>query len=80
MNKRTQNTNKKRLLKFPKISLSHNANMGERYRDSSSSLMDKQDSLESRIKLVKERVNTACIVNGRSPNSVTLPAYQKQTQ
>ena len=39
--------------------------------------MDKQDSLESRIKLVKERVNAACIVNGRSPNSVTLLAVSK---
>ena len=39
--------------------------------------MGKQDSLESRIKLVKERVNTACIVNGRSPNSVTLLAVSK---
>ena len=39
--------------------------------------MDKQDSLESRIKLVKERVNAACIVNGRSPDSVTLLAVSK---
>ena len=39
--------------------------------------MCKQDSLESRIKLVKERVNAACIVNGRSPNSVTLLAVSK---
>ena len=39
--------------------------------------MDKQDSLESRIKLVKERVNAACIVNGRLPNSVTLLAVSK---
>lgn len=39
--------------------------------------MDKQDSLESRIKLVKERVKAACIVNGRSPNSVTLLAVSK---
>ena len=39
--------------------------------------MGKQDSLESRIKLVKERVNAACIVNGRSPNSVTLLAVSK---
>ena len=39
--------------------------------------MSKQDSLESRIKLVKERVNAACIVNGRSPNSVTLLAVSK---
>ena len=39
--------------------------------------MGKQDSLESRIKLVKERVKAACIVNGRSPNSVTLLAVSK---
>lgn len=39
--------------------------------------MVKQNSLESRIKLVKERVNAACIVNGRSPNSVTLLAVSK---
>ena len=39
--------------------------------------MGKQDSLESRIKLVKERVTAACIVNGRSPNSVTLLAVSK---
>ncbi len=39
--------------------------------------MGKQDSLESRIKLVKERVNATCIVNGRSPNSVTLLAVSK---
>ena len=39
--------------------------------------MGKEDSLESRIKLVKERVNAACIVNGRSPNSVTLLAVSK---
>ena len=39
--------------------------------------MGKQDSLEYRIKLVKERVNAACIVNGRSPNSVTLLAVSK---
>ena len=39
--------------------------------------MGKQDSLESRIKLVKERVNAACIVSGRSPNSVTLLAVSK---
>ena len=39
--------------------------------------MGKQDSLESRIKLVKERVNAACIVNGRSTNSVTLLAVSK---
>ena len=39
--------------------------------------MGKQDSLESRIKLVKERVNAACIVNGRSPDSVTLLAVSK---
>ena len=39
--------------------------------------MGNQDSLESRIKLVKERVNAACIVNGRSPNSVTLLAVSK---
>ncbi len=39
--------------------------------------MGKQDSLESRIKLVKERVNAACIINGRSPNSVTLLAVSK---
>ena len=39
--------------------------------------MSKQDSLESRIKLVKERVNAACIVNGRSPDSVTLLAVSK---
>jgi pyridoxal phosphate enzyme (YggS family) len=39
--------------------------------------MDKQDSLQSRIKLVKERVNAACIVNGRLPNSVTLLAVSK---
>ena len=39
--------------------------------------MGKRDSLESRIKLVKERVNAACIVNGRSPNSVTLLAVSK---
>ena len=39
--------------------------------------MGKQDSLESRIKQVKERVNAACIVNGRSPNSVTLLAVSK---
>ena len=39
--------------------------------------MGKQDSLESRIKLVKERVNAACIANGRSPNSVTLLAVSK---
>ena len=39
--------------------------------------MGKQNSLESRIKLVKERVNAACIVNGRSPNSVTLLAVSK---
>ena len=39
--------------------------------------MGKQDSLESRIKLVEERVNAACIVNGRSPNSVTLLAVSK---
>ena len=39
--------------------------------------MGKLESLESRIKLVKERVNAACIVNGRSPNSVTLLAVSK---
>ena len=39
--------------------------------------MGKYDSLGSRIKLVKERVNAACIVNGRSPNSVTLLAVSK---
>ena len=39
--------------------------------------MGKQDSLESRIKLVKERVNAACIVNGSPPNSVTLLAVSK---
>ena len=39
--------------------------------------MGKQDSLESRIKLVKERVDAACKVNGRSPNSVTLLAVSK---
>ena len=39
--------------------------------------MGNQDGLESRIKLVKERVNAACIVNGRSPNSVTLLAVSK---
>ena len=39
--------------------------------------MGKQDSLESRIKLVKERVNAACIVSGRSPDSVTLLAVSK---
>ena len=39
--------------------------------------MGKQDSLESRIKLVKERVNAACIASGRSPNSVTLLAVSK---
>ena len=39
--------------------------------------MDKQDSLESRIKVVKERINAACKVNGRSPNSVTLLAVSK---
>ena len=39
--------------------------------------MGKQDSLESRIKRVKERVNAACIVNGRSPDSVTLLAVSK---
>ena len=39
--------------------------------------MGKEDSLESRIKLVKERVNAACIVNGRSPDSVTLLAVSK---
>ena len=39
--------------------------------------MGKQDSLESRIKLVKDRVNAACIANGRSPNSVTLLAVSK---
>ena len=39
--------------------------------------MDKQDSLESRIKLVKERINAACKINGRSPNSVTLLAVSK---
>ena len=39
--------------------------------------MGKRDNLESRIKLVKERVNAACIVNGRSPNSVTLLAVSK---
>ena len=39
--------------------------------------MGKQDSLESRIKLVRERVNAACIANGRSPNSVTLLAVSK---
>ena len=39
--------------------------------------MGKQDSLESRIKRVKERLNSACIVNGRSPNSVTLLAVSK---
>ncbi len=39
--------------------------------------MGKQDSLESRIKLVKERVNAACIFSGRSPNSVTLLAVSK---
>ena len=39
--------------------------------------MGKQDSLESRIKLVKERVNAACIVNGRSPDSVALLAVSK---
>ena len=39
--------------------------------------MGKEDSLESRIKLVKERVNAACIVNGRSPKSVTLLAVSK---
>ena len=39
--------------------------------------MGKQDSLESRIKLVKERINAACKINGRSPNSVTLLAVSK---
>ena len=39
--------------------------------------MGKHDSLKSRIKLVKERVNAACIANGRSPNSVTLLAVSK---
>ena len=39
--------------------------------------MGKQDSLESRIKRVKERVNAACVVNGRSPDSVTLLAVSK---
>ena len=39
--------------------------------------MGKLDSLESRITLVKERVKAACIVNGRSPNSVTLLAVSK---
>ena len=39
--------------------------------------MGKQDSLESRIKLVKERVDAACKVNGRSPTSVTLLAVSK---
>ena len=39
--------------------------------------MGKQDSLESRIKLVKERVNAACFINGRSPNSVTLLGVSK---
>ena len=34
--------------------------------------MGRQHSLESRIKLVKDRVNAACIANGRSPNSVML--------
>ena len=39
--------------------------------------MGEQDSLETRIKLVKERVNAACKINGRSPNSVTLLAVSK---
>ena len=39
--------------------------------------MGKQDSLESRIKLVKERVDAACKVNGRSPDSVMLLAVSK---
>ena len=39
--------------------------------------MGKQDSLESRIRLVNERVNAACIDSGRSPNSVTLLAVSK---
>ena len=39
--------------------------------------MGKQDSLEFRIKLVKERINAACKINGRSPNSVTLLAVSK---
>ena len=39
--------------------------------------MGKQDSLESRIKLVKERINAACKINGRSTNSVTLLAVSK---
>ena len=39
--------------------------------------MGNQDSLKSRIKQVKERINTACVVNGRSPNSVMLLAVSK---
>ena len=39
--------------------------------------MGERDSLETRIKLVKERVNVACKINGRLPNSVTLLAVSK---
>ena len=39
--------------------------------------MGKQASLETRIKLVKERVDAACKINGRLPNSVTLLAVSK---
>lgn len=39
--------------------------------------MGERDSLETRIKLVKERVNAACKINGRLPNSVTLLAVSK---
>ena len=39
--------------------------------------MGERDSLDNRIKLVKERINTACKNNGRLPNSVTLLAVSK---
>ena len=39
--------------------------------------MGERDSLETRIELVRDRINTACKLNGRSPNSVTLLAVSK---
>ena len=39
--------------------------------------MGEWDTLKTRIKQIKERVNAACKINGRSPNSVTLLAASK---
>jgi pyridoxal phosphate enzyme (YggS family) len=39
--------------------------------------MSERDSLQARINLVRERVNAACKINGRLPNSVTLLAVSK---